>query len=73
MFIIAILMQDRVIIGRCLIKALKMCQNSNILERLTFLNRSQCPRARTLGSWVRIPLEARMSVSVYSVYVLFCV
>jgi hypothetical protein len=29
--------------------------------------------ARTLGSWVRIPLETWMSVSVYSVFVLFCV
>jgi hypothetical protein len=26
--------------------------------------------ARTLGSWVRIPLEACMSVCVYSVFVL---
>jgi hypothetical protein len=29
--------------------------------------------ARTLGSWVRIPLEAWMSVCVYSVRVLLCV
>jgi hypothetical protein len=29
--------------------------------------------ARTPGSWVRIPLEAWMSVSVYSVFLLFCV
>jgi hypothetical protein len=29
--------------------------------------------ARTLGSWVRIPLEARMSVCIYSVFALFCV
>jgi hypothetical protein len=28
---------------------------------------------RTLGSWVRIQLEAWMSVCVYSVFVLFCV
>jgi hypothetical protein len=28
---------------------------------------------RTMGSWVRIPLEACMSVCVYSVFVLFCV
>jgi hypothetical protein len=28
---------------------------------------------RTLGSCVRIPLEAWMSVYVYSVFVLFCV
>jgi hypothetical protein len=28
---------------------------------------------RTLGSWVRIPLEAMMSVCVYSVFVLSCV
>jgi hypothetical protein len=27
---------------------------------------------RTLGSWVRIPLEAWMSVWVYSVFVLSC-
>jgi hypothetical protein len=44
--------------------------------------RSQCPHglshelsspSRTLGSWVRIQLKARMSVWVYSVFVLFCV
>jgi hypothetical protein len=44
--------------------------------------RSQWPRglrhepsslAGTLGSWVRIPLKAWMSVGVYSVFVLFCV
>jgi hypothetical protein len=44
--------------------------------------RSQWPRrlkhepsspARTLGSWVQTPLEAWMSVCVYSVFVLFCV
>jgi hypothetical protein len=29
--------------------------------------------ARTLGSWVRIPLKARMSTCVYSVFVLLCV
>jgi hypothetical protein len=29
--------------------------------------------ARTLGSWIRISLEAWMSVCVYSVFVLFCV
>jgi hypothetical protein len=44
--------------------------------------RSQWPRglrheppllARTLGSWVRIQLEAWMSVCVYSVFVFSCV
>jgi hypothetical protein len=44
--------------------------------------RSQWPRslryepsspARTLGSWVRIPLEAWMSVCVYSVCIVLCV
>jgi hypothetical protein len=44
--------------------------------------RSQPPRslrhepsspARTLGSWVRIPLKAWMSVYVYSVFILSCV
>jgi hypothetical protein len=29
--------------------------------------------SRTLGSWIRIPLKARMSVCVYSVFVLSCV
>jgi hypothetical protein len=47
-----------------------------------YLFRSQWPRglrhkppspAQTLGSWVRIPLEAWMFVRVYSVFVLFCV
>jgi hypothetical protein len=28
---------------------------------------------RTLGSWVRIPLEAWMSLCVYSVFISFCV
>jgi hypothetical protein len=45
-------------------------------------NRSQWPRglrhelsspARILGSWVRTPLKAWMSVCVYSVFVLFCI
>jgi hypothetical protein len=44
--------------------------------------RSQWPRgirhelstlAQTLGSWVRMPFKASMSVCVYSVFVLFCV
>jgi hypothetical protein len=48
----------------------------------TSTRRSQWPRglrrepsspARTLGSWVWIPLKAWMSVYVYSVSVLFCV
>jgi hypothetical protein len=47
-----------------------------------YLSRSQwprCPRrepsslARTLGSWVRIPLQVWMSVCVYSVFVILCV
>jgi hypothetical protein len=29
--------------------------------------------ARTLGSWVRIPLKASMSVYVYTMFVLLCV
>jgi hypothetical protein len=46
------------------------------------LYRSQCPRglkhdlsslARSLGSWVRIPLNAWMTVCVYSVFMLSCV
>jgi hypothetical protein len=31
------------------------------------------PKVQTLGSWVRIPLEAWMSVCVYSVCVLLCI
>jgi hypothetical protein len=47
-----------------------------------FYSRSQWPRglrhepsspARTLGPWVRIPLEAWMSVCVYSAFALFSV
>jgi hypothetical protein len=47
-----------------------------------FFRRSEWPRglrhelsspARTLGSWILIPLEAWMSVCVYTVFVLFCV
>jgi hypothetical protein len=29
-----------------------------------------CSSARTLGTWIQIPLNARMSVCVYSVFVL---
>jgi hypothetical protein len=36
------------------------------------LNGSSSP-ARTVGSWVRIPLEAWMSVCIYFVFVLSCV
>jgi hypothetical protein len=52
------------------------------MEIVLLKSQSQWPRglrhepfspARTLGSWVRIPLEAWMSVCVYSVFVLFCV
>jgi hypothetical protein len=55
------------------------CRNSLLV---TQLGRSQWPRglrhelsspARTLRLWVRIPLEAWMSVCVYYVFVLFCV
>jgi hypothetical protein len=54
----------------------------DLIGRRRFKCRSQWPRglshepsslARTLGSWVRIPLEAWISVCVYSVFVLFCV
>jgi hypothetical protein len=46
------------------------------------LSRSQWPRClrhepsspdRTLGSWVRIPLNAWMSVCIYFIFMLFCV
>jgi hypothetical protein len=49
------------------------------VSSIVVYGRSQWPRgvrhqlsslARTLGSWVRIPLEAWMSVCVYSVFVL---
>jgi hypothetical protein len=55
---------------------------SYIQLRLVLTCRSQWPRglshelsspAQTLGSWARIPLEARMSVCFYSVFVLSCV
>jgi hypothetical protein len=48
----------------------------------TGAGRSQWPRrlrhelsslARTLGSWVQIPLEAWVSVCVYSLFVLSCI
>jgi hypothetical protein len=37
------------------------------------LSHGLCSRAQTLGSWVRIPLEAWMSVCIYSVFVRSCV
>jgi hypothetical protein len=49
---------------------------------LFYDGRSQWPRGvrhelfsltQTLGSWVRIPLKARISVCVYSAFVLLCV
>jgi hypothetical protein len=55
---------------------------SNILTIANYKCRSKWPRglrhemcsfARTLESWVRIPLKVRMSVCVYSVFVLFFV
>jgi hypothetical protein len=55
----------------------------DLIRNVMYLSgRSQWPRglrhepvspARTLGSWVRIPLEAWMSVCVYSMFVLSCV
>jgi hypothetical protein len=54
----------------------------NILVIRYWSSRSQWPRglmnelssvARTLGSWVRIPLKAWLSVCVYSVFRLLCV
>jgi hypothetical protein len=36
------------------------------------LRHEPTPPALTLGWWVRIPLEAWMSVCVYSAFVLFC-
>jgi hypothetical protein len=58
--------------------ALMFKLNSN----MNTIRRSQSPRglrhepsstARTLGSWIRIPLEAWMSLCVYSVFLLSCV
>jgi hypothetical protein len=60
------------------------CKNTNkiFVENIPLiLRRSQWPRglrnelsspAQTLGSWVRIPLEAWMFVCVHSVFVLSC-
>jgi hypothetical protein len=54
----------------------------NIQALYVFSSRSQWPRglrhelsspSRTLGSWVRVSLEAWMSVCVYSVFMLLCV
>jgi hypothetical protein len=53
-----------------------------IMMIIFYYGRSQWPRdlrhkpfslARMLGSWVRNPVKAWMSVCVYSVFVLFCV
>jgi hypothetical protein len=37
------------------------------------LSHEESSLSQTLGSWVRIPLKAWISVCVYSVFVLFCV
>jgi hypothetical protein len=53
-----------------------LCSISVIIRRsqwLRGLRHEPFAPVRTLGSWVRIPLEAWMSVCVYSVFVLFCV
>jgi hypothetical protein len=42
-------------------------------QRLRGLRHEPSSSVRTLGSWVRIPLEAWMSVYFYSVFELFCV
>jgi hypothetical protein len=56
--------------------------NSNLYVHSFAVCRSQSPRglrhkasspAGTLGSWARIPLEAWISMGVYSVFVLSCV
>jgi hypothetical protein len=53
-----------------------------IVRGRALVSRSQRPRclrhelssfARTVGSWVQIPLKAWVSVCIYSVFVLFCV
>jgi hypothetical protein len=61
---------------------LQILSGRNFVSLTYSLGRSQWPRslrhelpslARTLGSWVPIPLEVWMSVCVYSGFVLFCV
>jgi hypothetical protein len=63
-------------------KVLNLNECSFIQRQQVGTSRSQWPRglshepsspARTLGSWVRIPLKAWMSACIYSVFVLFCV
>jgi hypothetical protein len=44
-----------------------------IMERPRGLRHEPSPPALTLGSWVRIPFEAWISMCIYSVFVLFCV
>jgi hypothetical protein len=51
----------------------RIVNSSNFTSLYTRLYQSQWPLARTLRSWIPIPLKARMSVCVYSVFVLFCV
>jgi hypothetical protein len=46
---------------------------SSRLQRLSGLRHELSSLAQTLGLWVRISLEAWMSVCIYSVFVLSCV
>jgi hypothetical protein len=49
------------------IKRYRYCRS----QRLRSLRHEPSSPARTLGSWVRIPLEAWLSVCVHSVFVFF--
>jgi hypothetical protein len=72
------------LLGRCISRnyAQKLITGSKLCMVLAVMHRSQWSRglrhemsspAWTLGSWVRIPLEAWMFVCVYSVFLLSCV
>jgi hypothetical protein len=51
----------------------KVVMAENLLQCTRGLRHKPSSPARIVGSWVRIPFEAYISVCVYSVFVLFCV
>jgi hypothetical protein len=60
---------------------MRVIPDSNLYPVIVYMLRTQWTRglrhepsspARTLGSWVRIPLEVLMSVCVYSICVVQC-
>jgi hypothetical protein len=55
------------------VSVLPLCKKESYCYVLADLRHESSSPPRTLESWLRIPLEAWMSMCVYSVFVLSCV